>query len=107
MDEDYQFDPVIARPVVVAVAPVQQHYPALSVSVECKFCKNNREAESVYKSHSFKDERGNCVCPVLRQYKCPTCGATGNKAHTIKYCPKKRVYTVEDTLRMQKRRQFL
>lgn len=104
----FSFDPVVARPVAAVQVPptVQQQFHVVPVREECKFCKNNGKAEAVYTSHSFKDNKGNCACPILRQYRCPTCNATGDKAHTIKYCPKKKVYTVEDTLKMQKRRQF-
>ena len=53
----------------------------------CVFCKNNGESESVFNSHVLKDCRGKTVCPILRRYKCPLCGTSGDNAHTIKYCP--------------------
>ena len=34
-----------------------------------------------------KDSEGRVTCPVLRAYTCPICGANGDEAHTIKYCP--------------------
>lgn len=93
---------VIARPPPPAQEAVE--HPATE-SMECAFCKNNGRCPAEYSNHRLKDKKGNCSCPILRQYRCPTCRATGDKAHTLKYCPKKRVYTVEDTVRMNKRRQ--
>ncbi|CAK1556376.1 unnamed protein product [Leptosia nina] len=58
-----------------------------SLPSECAFCKNNGEVEDLYASHVLKDVRGRVVCPVLRAFHCPNCGATGDRAHTIKYCP--------------------
>ena len=53
----------------------------------CVFCRNNGETESFYTSHYLKDAGGKVTCPVLRAYTCPLCGANGDAAHTIKYCP--------------------
>lgn len=56
----------------------------------CGFCQNNGEEEGFYRSHRLKDKVGVVECPILRKYVCPLCSATGDTAHTIKYCPTNR-----------------
>lgn len=69
----------------------------------CVFCKNNGEE---YLSHTTKDAKGKVLCPKLWAYSCPICGACGDNAHTIKYCPKKPIVTLDDLNRMPRKRNF-
>ena len=62
-------------------------FPTAKKPQVCVFCRNNGETESFYTSHYLKDADGKVTCPVLRAYTCPLCGANGDAAHTIKYCP--------------------
>lgn len=63
----------------------------------CVFCRNNGESKKVYSSHVLKDLQGNTTCPILRAYTCPLCKATGDQSHTIKYCPKNKNVTKQQT----------
>lgn len=67
----------------------------------CVFCKNNGADEILYKSHTVKDSKGRVLCPKLRAYQCPICGADGDQSHTIKYCPKKPIITMEDLKKLE------
>eukprot|EP00092_Neocalanus_flemingeri_P057716 GFUD01068672.1.p1 GENE.GFUD01068672.1~~GFUD01068672.1.p1 ORF type:complete len:264 (+),score=68.54 GFUD01068672.1:71-862(+) len=43
--------------------------------------------EAQYRSHHLKNSSGLVTCPVLRSFSCPICKATGDLAHTQRYCP--------------------
>lgn len=58
-----------------------------SNQIRCSFCENNGESAEIYLSHPLKDSLGKVICPVLRSFKCPKCGESGDFAHTNKYCP--------------------
>ena len=53
----------------------------------CIFCQKSGKPIVTQKSHTLRDENGCVACPFLRATMCPLCGATGDDAHTVKYCP--------------------
>ncbi|XP_064116616.1 uncharacterized protein LOC135222459, partial [Macrobrachium nipponense] len=70
-----------------SVNDVQYGLMANSSHGYCVFCRKNNAHATFYRSHTLKDMRGACQCPVLRTYICPLCRSTGDNAHTLKYCP--------------------
>ncbi|XP_044031698.1 nanos homolog 2 [Siniperca chuatsi] len=69
----------------------------------CRFCKQNGESARVYRSHKLKSDDGRVICPVLWNYICPICDATGDHAHTRRYCPQAQR---QDAARMLPRSRF-
>jgi len=58
----------------------------------CSFCAKNGETEAMVTSHKlYKSETNLVQCPILRAYRCETCNATGDFAHTRSYCPRIRM----------------
>ncbi|XP_014674797.1 PREDICTED: uncharacterized protein LOC106814927 [Priapulus caudatus] len=91
LEEKYNFESLeryiakMEQEKYVKKAARRQHGAHMQV---CVFCKKNGECEDYYQNHQLKDGSGRVTCPVLRRYTCPLCGANGDKAHTIKYCPR-------------------
>ncbi|XP_073807677.1 nanos homolog 1 [Danio rerio] len=57
----------------------------------CGFCRQNGETAQIYRSHRLKARDGRVLCPILRSYVCPLCSATGDRAHTRYYCPRRNI----------------
>ncbi|XP_077302215.1 nanos homolog 1-like [Arctopsyche grandis] len=53
----------------------------------CGYCYNNGMPSSIFNGHSLRSSTGKLTCPTMRTYVCPNCGARGDRAHSIKYCP--------------------
>lgn len=68
----------------------------------CRFCKQNGESVRVYRSHKLRADDGKVTCPVLRSYTCPTCGSSGDHAHTRRYCPRAQRKATEGRAKLRK-----
>ncbi|KZC07694.1 PREDICTED: nanos homolog 3 [Dufourea novaeangliae] len=82
---DFEYCPDLDNDIVPETTPRRKKNKK-PLPTECVFCRNNGEEETYYREHLLKDAEGRVSCPVLRAYTCPICGATGDEAHTIKYC---------------------
>uniref|UniRef100_A0A2A4K9K4 Nanos-type domain-containing protein n=1 Tax=Heliothis virescens TaxID=7102 RepID=A0A2A4K9K4_HELVI len=70
--------------------PTSSRHQEIKPSKMCTFCRKNGETPSVYMTHNVRENVGNkniVSCPILRSHVCSTCGAFGDNAHTITYCP--------------------
>ncbi|XP_041986124.1 uncharacterized protein LOC121738240 [Aricia agestis] len=68
---------------------VPQSKPQFGAQI-CTFCRKNGERPAVYQDHVVKKKVGDryiVSCPILRSHRCQYCGASGDDAHTITYCP--------------------
>ncbi|CAH2234544.1 uncharacterized protein LOC120628567 [Pararge aegeria] len=72
------------------VDTLRQQRMSSQKQIECGFCKNNRQPEVWYTTHALKDAKGRVRCPILRSFVCPQCGSTGDRAHTISHCPRRK-----------------
>ncbi|KAK6633291.1 hypothetical protein RUM44_003892 [Polyplax serrata] len=64
------------------------HKSAHNRPMICNFCKNNKEVPDIYLNHYLYDPKTKkLTCPVLRKHVCEICGETGDRAHTLQYCP--------------------
>ena len=70
------------------VLPSTSPNPRQKAQFQCNFCKKNGEPYDKYTSHQLRNEQtGFTECPTLRSYVCSVCSETGDKAHTLSYCP--------------------
>uniref|UniRef100_A0A8C3PIF6 Nanos-type domain-containing protein n=1 Tax=Calidris pygmaea TaxID=425635 RepID=A0A8C3PIF6_9CHAR len=85
--EEAEGDAAAAAVTPASPSPAQPAAPGPPRKGVCAFCRHNGEAASVWRGHSLRDAGGRVLCPVLRGYVCPQCGATQEGAHTRRFCP--------------------
>ena len=73
----------------------------------CKFCLSKKEDDDIVAHHNLFDARGLVACPILQQYECELCHATGRHAHTLKYCPQNNPDTPHDVILQARLKLFL
>uniref|UniRef100_A0A8C7T126 Nanos-type domain-containing protein n=1 Tax=Oncorhynchus mykiss TaxID=8022 RepID=A0A8C7T126_ONCMY len=65
---------------------VEGHDSGIWSTMFCSFCKYNGQPESVFLSHSIKNQDGDMMCRYLQLSLCPLCGVTGAQAATMHHC---------------------
>ncbi|XP_012250701.1 nanos homolog 3 [Athalia rosae] len=85
--QDSEYCPELETGAIPLPNPRRRKSNRKPLATECVFCRNNGEEAHYYRRHLLKDADGRIMCPILRAYTCPICGACGDAAHTIKYCP--------------------
>ena len=74
---------------------------------KCKFCLSKKEDDDIVTHHNLFDATGLVSCPILQQYECELCHATGLHAHTLKYCPLNNPDTPHDVILRARFKVFL
>ncbi|XP_055713174.1 uncharacterized protein LOC129807745 [Phlebotomus papatasi] len=62
----------------------------------CIYCHEKGYNTDIVHSHRMQIFGGPVICPYLRVIVCPKCGASGDNAHTVDYCPRNRFRTLQE-----------
>lgn len=88
MDPDRELSAYQFNPNATLYGPSTFQSSAAPLEYICKFCVSNKEPYDECK-HLLKNDGRMIKCPVLYNFLCDICGATGDRAHTKKHCPRR------------------